>query len=266
MSIHESLVQTDDAQIEIETTASVIKPTIAYGRKLVNELNLHVDSDGLHYEAVDPANVAMVGMDVPKGAFEAYTVDETVIGLNMKQVNSALRAGRQREDDSIVLSYSDEMLSTTVRRDYDGTQLDLQNNFKTIDPDSVRGEPELPDLELDCTATIPRDLFEDVVKAIDITSDYIRLTNEGNDLVVIGEGATDDTRAVIDNVANGGTCDSIFSLDYIKNNLVKGLKAVDVDEITLHLDEEFPVHIEWETEMNDTTVTGEWFQAPRVSD
>lgn len=266
MSIHESLIQTDDAQIELETTADVLKPTLNYGKQLVDELKLHVDSDGMRYESVDPANVAYVAIDVPAEAFESYRADETVIGLNLKTSMKALRAGRKRQEDAITLSYDNQKLSTTVQRDYDGVHMDLQNTFSTIDPDSIRQEPEMPDLDLPVEATIPRTLFEDVVDATNAVSDHIQFESDDGDLLISGKGDTKESAAVVSDVVDGEGANSIFSLDYFTSGVVDALKTVGVDEVTLQLGEDFPVIIEWETELNGATVTGEWLQAPRVTE
>lgn len=261
--IHESLLETDDAEVEIETTADVIKPVFASARKLVSEMKLRVNSDGLSYDVVDPANVIMLGMDVPGAAFDTFDVDETVIGIPLKSTMGALRGGRKNQNDDIRMSYANEVLSTRIGREYDETHLDLENSIKTIDPNSIRKEPDPPDLEYSATATIPVDLFDDVVTVVDERTDYLRIREAGGDLVMGGSGETDETRAVVSGVLSGEGADAMFATDYLKD-FVKALKTVGVDHITMNLGEEFPVHIEWEAELNDTPVTGYWLQAPRI--
>jgi proliferating cell nuclear antigen len=264
MSDLTTLVATDDAQIQIETTADVIKPIFAYAKELVKEVRIYFDSDGLHYKAVDPANVAMVRMDVPKEAFETYNVDETVIAVHTKEVMQALRAGRKRHADSITFGHENMRLSTTVNRDYDGTEMDLQTNMATIDPDAVRQDPEIPDLDFDATATINCSLFNDAVEAVDDVSDYVRLANNGGDLLIVGDSDVSDARAQVKNVVTGDGADSLFSLDYIKHTMLPAFKTVGIDEFTIEFDEEFPIRATWETELGEATVDGEYFQAPRI--
>jgi len=259
-----TLVETDDAQIEIETSADVIKPVFNYAKQLVREAKVHFDDDGIHYTAVDPANVAMVEMDVPKAAFESYDVDETIVGMDFKEVIKALRAGRKRQEDTITLSYEDRQLSTTVKRDYDGTKMDLQTNMMTIDPDSIRQEPEVPDLDLPVTATLNRTLFGDAIDAVNEVSDYVRLADNNGDLMISGESDVSDARGLVKGVANGEGSDSLFSLDYVKYTLLKGLKTVGVDEFTVELGEGFPMRVTWEKELNGATVEGMFFEPPRV--
>lgn len=265
MSIHESLVKTEDSSINIETSAEVIKPVFAYASKLVDECKVNLDSDGLSYTAVDPANVAMIGMEVSGDAFETFDVDPTVLGTNLSSLKGSLRAGRQRQGDTINLSVNGDRLATTVHRDYDGTEMDLQNSIRLIDPDSIRQEPEIPDLGLPATATVPRKLLEDVVTQVDEYSDYLSVSSEGEDLVFDGMSEGNNTEAAVSGVVDNDEDDveSQLSLDYIKD-AVKAFKKVGVDDLTLKFGQEFPIRIEFETEFNGAEVTGWWFQAPRV--
>lgn len=264
--IHESLVPTDDAEFELRGPASAVKPMFGYADALVDELRVHVTEDGLEYKVVDSANVAMCELTVPAAVFDTYDVTETTIGLNINSVTSALRAGRQRQDDQIVLSYADEHLSTTVQREYDGSHMDLQTTQATIDPDSIRAEPDIPDnLEESfiATATLSRPMFRDAVETVHAVTDYTRFTPTGDDLRISGESGISSTSVVVRDAATGEPADSLFSLDYIMD-LVDALAAVDADEITLHLGDEFPVRVEWTAEWNDAEVSGVWFQAPRI--
>lgn len=262
--IHESLVATDDAAFELRAPASVVKPIFAYADALVDELKLHVATDGIAYEVVDPPNVAMCNLAVPAPAFETYDVAEaTTVGINTSRMRDALRAGRQRQDDEIHLSYANRNLSTTVQREYDGTNMDLQTTIATIDPDSVRQEPDLPELELPASATIQRSMLRDAVDAVDAVSSHVRFTTTDGDLTISGEGNTDSASAVVGGVVDGGPADSIFSLDYLKG-LNTMLAAVDTDEVTLKLGEEFPVIVEWSTEWNGAEANGKFLQAPRI--
>jgi hypothetical protein len=155
------------------------------------------------------------------------------------------------------------MLSSTIHRDYSGTNLSLQHNIKTIDPRSIREEPDPPELDLNTSATLQVGLLEDVVDAIDHVSEHIRFQTEGSDLIISGKNDTDNTRAIIEDVTTGGDADSLFSLDYTET-CIDSLKAIGIDAFQIELAEEFPMVVTWEKELNGATVTGEWLQAPRI--
>jgi len=260
MNIHESLVQTDDAEVTIEASADVLKPIFAYARPNVKELKLHVTETGVYYDVVDKANVSMLTVEVPAESFDTYDADETTIGIPVNKTMQALRAGRKQHSDDITLSYQNNHLTTIVGRDYGGTEMSLQTTFKTIDPDSIRSDPEAPVVDIDAEATVPRQLFNDVIDAVNEVSDHLKFENDGTDLLVGGESDIDDCVATIDDVLAGETpVDSIFSLDYCKK-AKKSLRTLGVDELSVRLGEELPMVVEWETEY----MAGEWIQAPRI--
>lgn len=265
-TIHESLVSTEDSSITIETSADVIKPIFGYVSKLVDEIKLNISEDEMSFAAVDPANVAMTGLDVPSEAFETFDVEETTLGVDTSSMMGSLRAGRQSNEDPITLSVEGNRVSTVVQRDYDGTHMDLQSDLRVIDPDSIRQEPEIPDIGLEKEATVPRKLFEDVVKQVDAYSDYLQIKSDDTNLVFNARNAPEGTKAVIPDVMEDseGEGNSSLSLDYVKKDAVKAFKAIGTDELTFSFGVEFPVRIEFTTELNGTEVTGWWFQAPRI--
>jgi len=255
-------------QLHIEATADTIKPVFAYPRKLVDECKLNVTHNGLEYTAVDPANVAMLGLNVPPEAFETYSVEETTMGIDLKSVMGALRAGRQKESDEITLTRDGNMLKSRIHRDYSGTQLSLENRLKLIDPDSIRQEPEIPDIELNGEATIPRRMFDDIINQVDYYGEHIQIGAQGNNLVIDTETDTEATTAVVEDVVNNSGSDevsSLFSMDYMKD-AIKAFATIGVDELSLKFGTDLPVRIDFEKELNGATVTGNWFMAPRMRD
>lgn len=263
MNYAESLFETDDATVDIETTADVLKPVIGHARKLVTELKLHASDDGLHYRTVDGANVAMMSVDVPAACFERYDVDETTIGLDLKKTMGALRLARQSEPDGIALNYADEMLNTSVQRDYDGTTLDLEHSHKTLEPESIRDEPDDVDIDWSGTATLSRDLFGDVVETIGTVTGYHRFVSDGDDLVIAASDDLGASRAVVEGVLDGGPADSTLSGHYLETAL-SAFAAIGAEELTLSLGEDIPMRIDWSVELGGESVTGYWMQAPRV--
>ena len=65
---------------------------------LVSEARFHFKEEGLHTRAVDPANVAMVIVDIPRDSFDVYTVDEEkTIGVDVNRINDILKTVKTRE-------------------------------------------------------------------------------------------------------------------------------------------------------------------------
>ena len=61
---------------EAKVKSDVLREIVDVVSTLVDEVKFNVDKDGLRVKAVDPAHVAMVDLQVERGAFEAYRADE----------------------------------------------------------------------------------------------------------------------------------------------------------------------------------------------
>jgi len=261
--LHGTLTQTDDSEVLIETTADVIKPLFAYADRLgIDEFKLNVTEDGLYTRFVDPANVMIGEIELSETAFETFEADETEIGINVSNMMTALQSGRKRQTDEITLSYESQNMTTTVVRDYDGTTVQLQRNFMTIDPEDIRDMPEVPQIDYDATAEVSRLLFGDLITEINNFGDYVMFRNcdGGYDLILSENGDVGGASAVIkDCISGNGSVESIFGIDYIKNGC-KAFATVGADTLHFEFGEDFPIVVSWETD----TLSGMFMQAPRI--
>ncbi|WP_436348929.1 DNA polymerase sliding clamp [Natronorubrum sp. FCH18a] len=237
---------------------------------ILDEMKLHLESDGLEGRGVDPANVGMVDERLDAAAFDHYSSTGGLIGLDLSRITDILSLGESRDPVSLELDQETRKLEIVI----DG----LEYTLALIDPDSIRQEPDIPDLELPASVTLEGKDIHRAVKAADMVSDHMRFETRQNDagedaFVVSAEGDTDDvvldlTREdVIDLEMGDG--DALFSLDYLKD-LSKEIPANA--EVTLDLGNEMPVfiqfeHIEDDDEEGDDTFHGEVTQmlAPRIS-
>lgn len=58
---------------------------------LIDEVKFTITADGMTLKAVDAAHVAMIEMEVGKGAFESYEAEACEIGLDLDKVKSVLK-------------------------------------------------------------------------------------------------------------------------------------------------------------------------------
>jgi proliferating cell nuclear antigen len=141
----------------------------------------------------------------------------------------------------------------------------LEYTLALIDPESIREEPDLPDLDLSSTIVIEGRDIDRAVTAADMVSDHIELGVDETEEVfyVEAEGDTDDVHLeldgedLIDLVA--GNASSLFSLDYLQDMN----KAIPKDaEVTMELGEEFPVKLHFDIAEGEGEVT--YMLAPRI--
>ena len=224
---------------------------------LVDECKINLNEDGLAIRAVDPANVGMVDLTLDIEAFESYETDGGVIGVNLARLEDFV--GMADSDQLVQLELDEETRKLHVRID------GLEGTLALIDPESIRKEPDIPDLDLPATIVVEGRDIDRAVKAADMVSDHIALGVDPDEEVfyVDAEGDTDDVHLeltredLIDLVA--GEARSLFSLDYLKDMN----KAIPKDaEVTVELGEEFPVKFHYGIAEGHGNIT--YMLAPRI--
>ncbi len=224
---------------------------------LVDECKIHLNEEGLAIRAVDPANVGMVDLTLAADAFESYEADGGIIGVNLDRLDDI--AGMASGDQPIHLELDEETRKLHIQID------GLEYTLALIDPDSIRQEPDIPDLDLPARIVVEGRDVNRAVKAADMVSDHIALgVDEEEELFYVNaEGDTDDVHLELDRDdlidLTPGPARSLFSLDYLKDMN----KAIPTDgEVTIELGEEFPVKLHFEIAEGNGEVT--YMLAPRI--
>jgi proliferating cell nuclear antigen len=220
--------------------ASTLQDALDSVSVLVDECKIRLNEDALSIRAVDPANVGMVDLTLEAAAFESYDADGGVIGVNLARLEDI--AGMAGSGDLIHLELDEETRKLHI--EIDG----LSYTLALIDPESIRQEPDIPELDLPAEIVVEGAQLDRGVTAADMVSDHIRLrVAEADEAFLIeAEGDTDDVDLELtreDLIAlTAGPADSLFSLDYLKDMN----KAIPGDaEVTVELGEEFPVKLHY---------------------
>lgn len=267
--------------IDIETSGRVIRPLFNVPAAIVGEAKLTFDEDGLHTSAVDPSNVALVELDVNPEAFENYDLADEgfTTGVNLSRVRRQLKRARMGKttDDAVTMDVDGTRVLVTTERDYEHTTLTQTNEVLTIDPDALREEPGVPDLNLSWEATIDVQAFGDAVSDIDTVSDHVEVLERNGHLVMAGDDGSDRTgeyATVADfgaiaeeydsDYADGGE-HSTFTLDYL-TDMADGLKKAKIDELTLRWGDKLPIFLSFARHTDDGEIAyeGRYMMAPRI--
>lgn len=240
-------------------TASAFNDALDSVSVLVDECRIHLNDDGMQIRAVDPANVGMVDMTLPAAAFEDYTGNGEEIGVNLTRLEDITGMADSDQEIDVNLDTETRMLHI----EFGG----LSYNLALIDPDSIRQEPDIPDLDLPAEITLEGSQLSRGVTAADMVSDHIRLRVDGNseDFIIEAEGDTDDVDLTLDEDdlidIEAASADSLFSLDYLDDmeSAIPGSEAVVAE-----LGEEFPVKLHYNFAEGIGSVT--YMLAPRIKD
>jgi proliferating cell nuclear antigen len=251
------------------------------------------DEATLSTQAVDPANVGMVSLSVPVESFDSYQYEadsgEVVSGIplsDLTNITDYAHKGRGADDpgDPVTLR------QTAGRRLYvevtPEDRLNRRSSLWTIDPDSLRQEPDLPNLSLPWEGQIDignvRDALAQAKKRFDYavlsTDTTDRTSPSGNALAHLsiysqetdegGEIRKEDgfrtEEPVLENIGSTSTAvQSLYSLDYLYP-MLDALKSAGVETAVLRLGDEFPLRVNFAE--SRFGIDGEYLLAPRIAD
>lgn len=221
---------------------------------LVAECKIRLEDGGLSISAVDPANVGMVDLTLDASAFESYQTAGGVIGVNLEQFQDVL--GMADAGDLVHLDLDEETRKLQIRIG------GLDYALALIDPEAIRQEPDIPELDLPAAVRLPAGELELGITAADLCSDHISFGADAEAFRMTAEGDTDDACVTVDAAdcqrhETSESVESLFSLDYLKD--MSGPLAGDV---TVRIGNEFPVKLHWELEDGAGEVT--FALAPRI--
>ena len=238
-------------------SAETLKDALDSVSVLVDECKIRLNEEEFAIRAVDPANVGMVDLSLAAAAFESYEADGGVIGVNLGRLEDI--AGMANSGDLIHLELDEETRKLHIQID------GLSYTLALIDPDSIRQEPDIPDLDLPAEIVLEGSQLGRGIKAADMVSDHIALRVDPDEeaFYIEAEGDTDDVDLKLDSDdlidLTAGAADSLFSLDYLKDMNKAIPKST---EVTAELGEEFPVKLHYEFAEGLGQVT--YMLAPRI--
>jgi len=250
------------AQFEATINAGTLQGLIDSVDVLVDECKVRLGEERVSIRAVDPANVGMVDVDLEAQAFESYHTSPGLLGMNLTKFADVVSLGDK--DDLVHLNYDAQTRKLHI------SVGGIEYTLALIDPDSIRQEPDIPDLNLNVEANVDSSVVDQVVTASDMVSDHIALGTEQDghqhQLIIEAEGDTDDVELVVnqddDEFIEGtfnGEAHSLFSLDYLKDMN----KAIPSDaEVTLEIGDEYPIKLHFDDDAGVMHTT--YMLAPRI--
>ena len=229
---------------EITTNGDTIKPFLNAISHVVDEAKIHVDERGLSVCAVDPANVFMGEVALQADAFETFDLkEEAAIGVHLDGLQSAVRRARKNSGDELTLSIQDRRLTATVSRGYDNHEVVSQSTLDLIDPDSIRQEPDIPDLNRDVSLSLDADAFTDALSyAVGGPSEQVwfkvqAVNQHAKAFYLSGKTDTRSESIAIGDVETDGDAEAVYSYDYMKE-ILGGMADVEPETVTVVFDDE----------------------------
>ncbi len=235
--------------------AEKIKDAIESISTLVDEARFKLSPEGISVRAVDPANVAMVSLDLSKDAFDSYEATEGEIGIDLTKLNGIMEMADKNDNIELELDETAHKLIIRMRG--------LSYTMSLLDPSSIRKEPKVPALDLPARVVIRGEDLKRAVKAAEKVSDYMNIGVRGDVFFMEAEGDTDKVLLEMtkDQLVDiqPGEVKSLFSLDYLADISKIAGKA---EEVTIDIGKDYPLKIKLKIAQGHGEVG--YMLAPRV--
>ena len=222
---------------------------------LIDEVKFTITADGMTLKAVDAAHVAMIEMEVGKGAFESYEAEACEIGLDLDKVKSVLKLAASGD---IIKMEQDDTHGRLVFK-----VGNITRRMNLVDTASMN-DPKVPQLSLATDISLKVDELQKGIRAAESISDHITLRVGVGYFELSCEGDTDSVSLrlegdAIESINAESDVQSMFPLDYF-SNIVKAIPAGTV--VRVELDNDYPVKLVFA--LADGQVKVNYLLAPRI--
>lgn len=248
----------EPAVVEAELELGLLKKCLEVVTAVVDEGRVKITDGGVSLRVVDPANVALVLLELEGegGAFVRYQwedegegEDEVEVGVDFGRLAAVLKGqggGRERDGEVVEALVSRSRLKLRI-----GNRISFfEYTLRLLDPSSLRKPPKIPELEFPCVASVDAASLLRAVKAAGRVADHVTV-GVGDDrrtLFVAAEGYDEAVRAEFDDenayVDAAAPAASKFSVKYLEPMLGAAARAADV--VTLHLGGDIPLRLDFE--------------------
>src|SRR4030042_1655893 len=229
---------------------SLFSKAIEVLSELVTEARIKVNEFGMSIAAIDPANVAMVMLKLPKSAFSKFETENEVLGINLDSLKRILRRCGSRTP--LILERKENFLNIQIMDR-------IKRNFSLNLIEVERQEKEMPTLDYSSRIEISS---SDLVSAIEdciIVSDACSFIISQGGFIVEAKGLNSARSEFSGDEAKieAEECKSKYSLEYI----IKFMKGAKLCEKTiLQFANDHPLKMDIKTEHIELN----FLLAPRV--
>lgn len=214
--------------------ASQLKQVLSILSEVENEMRFELKTDGLYIRAVDPANAAMIDININSSSFVQWDIENDIdVGVDVFKFKNLISDAGKMSDVSV--SIGDKM-----KVSFDG----MNYNLSMLDPSTLRAKPRVPELDLPIKINIDLDIIKSILKGVTkIDGEIVNIITDGNELKLYSDsknGLDDITSDPIEIDGNFEKSESMYSLDYLKLlNLLNG-------EISMKYNSNMPIVFEYE--------------------
>lgn len=232
-----------------------LKETVEAVSSIVDEAKVNLTPDGISIRAVDPANVAMVSLNLKSSAFEEFTATDSELGVDLNRLTDIL--GMAEKAETVELDLDEESHKLVIQMS------GLTYKISLLDPASIRKEPKVPQLELPAKIVLSGSDLRRAIKAAEKVSDHMCMGVDGDTFYLEAEGDSDRMRLDMlkDQLVDlqPGDARALFSLDYL-SDMIKSMGKSN--EVTIELGRDYPAKLNFQIAGGAGDVS--YLLAPRI--
>ena len=218
---------------------------------LVLEAKIKISEFGLSIVAIDPANVSMISLKIPKSSFAEFDSEDETLGISLDSLKKTLK--RCKSTSQLVLEKNENKLELKIE---DKTKKNFSLNLIEIDSE----DKEFP-AHLEFTTSVlanPTELIESIEDAAVVADSCLFISNENKFIVEAKDLNSARTEFSADAATvTGADAKSRYGIDY----LTKFLKASkQFDTTTLNFSSDHPLRVDFVSSL----MTLSFLLAPRI--
>ncbi len=224
---------------------------------VVSEAKFKINQQGISVNAVDPAHVAMVSLEIPKSILLEYDVEgEEELSLDLEKVKGILKLASGSE-------------SFIISRDKEKLRFEIGNIIKSISllDNSQITTPRVPQIAAEDYIVINKGDLEKGLKAAEDVSDAIRFTMNVDSFSAKSMSDADESEMILPrDMLKEIQCHESIKSSYPLEYLLKFMKSISPnEEIKLSFKSDYPLTIEFNlgTESSER-IKGRFLLAPRM--
>jgi proliferating cell nuclear antigen len=213
----------------------MLSDAISIVSEIVSEVRIKLLEEGMSIVAVDPANVAMVLLRIPKESFSQYEAGNETWGVNLEDFKRILK--RAAAASSIILEQEDNQLKISVfdkaKRSFVLSLIEVESEDKSE-----------PALTFSCHVEISSSDLAQVIEDSAVVADSCSFSVLNDSFIVEGKGSLNSAKAEFsgDEVKVSGSGKSKYSIEYIMK-FIKG-KSLS-DRAVVQFSDDYPLRIDF---------------------
>lgn len=224
--------------------------------ELVTEVRMKVNEFGMSINAIDPANVSMIGFRIPRSAFSEFEVGTEILGINLDNLRQILK--RCGSASALVLEKKENMLNIQIQ---DKIKRNFTLNLMEIESEDIDFHEKESRMEFSSNVEINSADLTASIEDCAVVADACSFIVKDGKFIIEAKSVNSATSEFSGDEAKieGENAKAKYSLEYL-GKFMKGAKLCD--KTILHFAQDHPLKIKFK----NIGMELDFILAPRVEE